>query len=220
MRTTATSNTKESPYLHTLPVRVWHWINAICFVLLILTGLQIRYLDVFNVMSFEAAVNLHNWTGFVVIAAWFLWLFSYLFSDRITNYHPDLNARSFFERFIHQIEYYSYGMFKGEEKPHQVQPYDKFNPMQKLTYQVVMFIACPIIFVTGLMMWDVSMFAGSIELLGGIRVVNTIHVLLFIVFTGFIIVHAYMGSLGQKPSSHFKEMFTGYEEEHAESPKP
>lgn len=219
MKSTAMNHPGEGTYLHTLPVRIWHWTNAICFVLLILTGLQIRYLDMVNVMSFEAAVNLHNYTGFVVIGAWFLWLFSYLFSDRITNYHPDLHARSFFERFIHQIEYYSYGMFKGEKKPHEVQPYDKFNPMQKLTYQVMMFIAAPMIFVTGLMMWDVTMFAGSIELLGGIRVVNTIHVLLFIVFTGFIIVHAYMGALGQKASSHYKEMITGYEEEHAAASK-
>ena len=30
----------------------------------------------------------------------------------------------------------------------------------------------------------------------------------------FIFVHGYMGFLGAKPSSHFKEMFTGYEEPH------
>jgi thiosulfate reductase cytochrome b subunit len=45
-------------------------------------------------------------------------------------------------------------------------------------------------------------------------VVNTIHVLLFILFAFFIIIHAYMGVLGKKPSSHYKEMFTGYEEPH------
>ena len=30
-------------YVNPLPVRIWHWTNAIGFVLLILTGLQIRY---------------------------------------------------------------------------------------------------------------------------------------------------------------------------------
>jgi thiosulfate reductase cytochrome b subunit len=39
-------------------------------------------------------------------------------------------------------------------------------------------------------------------------------VLIFIFFTAFIMVHAYMGALGATPSAHFKEMFTGYEEEH------
>jgi thiosulfate reductase cytochrome b subunit len=43
-------------------------------------------------------------------------------------------------------------------------------------------------------------------------VVDTIHVVLFIFFVFFILVHAYMGMLGPKPSTHYKEMFTGYEE--------
>ena len=32
-------------YINPLPVRIWHWTNALGFVLLIATGLQIRYLD-------------------------------------------------------------------------------------------------------------------------------------------------------------------------------
>ena len=32
----------EKVYLHPLPVRLWHWLNALGFVLLILTGAQIR----------------------------------------------------------------------------------------------------------------------------------------------------------------------------------
>jgi len=53
-----------------------------------------------------------------------------------------------------------------------------------------------------------------IDLVGGIRVVNTIHVLMFILFVFFILLHVYMGALGPKPSSHYKEMITGWEEPH------
>ena len=204
----------EKVYLHPLPVRLWHWVNALGFVLLVLTGFQLRYTDLFSLMSFEAAAQLHNWIGFGVIANWFLWFIYYLTSDKIVNYHPDLDAKSFFDRYFKQIEYYSSGIFLGEKRPHQVKPHDKFNPMQKLTYQFVMFVTAPAMFITGLMMWDVVRFQGLIELAGGIRVVNTIHVVLFILFVFFIIIHAYMGFLGKKPSSHYKEMFTGYEEPH------
>jgi thiosulfate reductase cytochrome b subunit len=204
----------EKVYLHPLPVRLWHWLNALGFLLLIVTGFQLRYADLFSLMSFEAAVKLHNWVGFGVIANWFLWFVYYVSSDRVTNYHPDLDAASFFRRYFDQAIYYSYGIFKGHKKPHHVQPHDKFNPMQKLTYQFIMFITAPITFLTGLMMWDVKRFESLIELVGGIRVVNTIHVLLFILFVFFIFVHAYMGVLGKKASSHYKEMFTGYEEPH------
>ena len=64
------------------------------------------------------------------------------------------------------------------------------------------------------MMWDVQRFQGLIDVVGGIRVVNTVHVIMFILFVFFIFLHAYMGVLGPKPSSHYKEMFTGWEEPH------
>ncbi len=199
-------------YINPLPVRIWHWINAVGFVLLVLTGVQLRYFNLLELMSFEAAVKLHNWVGFTVIGNYFIWLGFYLFSDKISNYHPVLDARAFMRNYFLQLRYYTYGIFTGAHNPHHVQPYDKFNPLQRMTYQLVMLIAVPIQFMTGLMMWNVKGFQGWIEIMGGIRVVDTIHVLLFIFFTFFILVHAYMGALGRRPSTHFKEMFTGYEE--------
>lgn len=202
----------DKVYINPLPVRIWHWINALGFVLLVLTGVQLRYLDLFQLMTFEMAVKLHNWVGFTVIGNYFVWLGYYLSSDRISNYQPVLDAQSFFRNLFLQMRYYSYGIFKGEHSPHHVQPYDKFNPMQRMTYQLVMMVAVPIQFFTGLMLWNIKGFHGWIEMMGGIRVVDTIHVLLFIFFVSFILVHAYMGALGQKRSTHFKEMLTGYEE--------
>ena len=49
-------------YIHPLPIRIWHWVNASGFVALILTGLQIRYVGLIDVMSFKVAVTVHNWT--------------------------------------------------------------------------------------------------------------------------------------------------------------
>ncbi len=208
----ARHNLADMTYINPLPVRIWHWVNALGFVLLVLTGAQIRYTDIFGVLTFESAVKLHNWVGFAVIANYFVWLGYYIFSDRITNYHPVLDARKFATNFFQQAQYYSYGIFKGEHSPHQVQPYDKFNPMQRLAYQLIMLTAAPINFVTGLMMWDTQRFANWIAAVGGIRVVDTIHVAIFILFVFFIFVHAYMGALGRTPITHYREMFTGYEE--------
>ena len=204
---------QEKTYINPLPVRIWHWINALAFILLILTGFQIRYVGLLNVMSFETAVKMHNWVGFAAIANFLIWLGFYLFTDKIKVYHPQLDARKFFEGWFRQVRFYSYGIFKGEKSPHRVQPLDKFNPMQSMTYQIVMLLVVPIQFVTGILMWDIKRFEGWIDMLGGIRVVSTIHILIFILFVFFILVHAYMGALGKKPSTHYKEMFTGFEEE-------
>ena len=63
---------------------------------MILTGIQIRYADLFSVMTFETAIKLHNWIGFVVIANYFLWLGYHLSSDRIRNYHSGAGRQGVF----------------------------------------------------------------------------------------------------------------------------
>jgi thiosulfate reductase cytochrome b subunit len=207
----------ERIYVHPLPVRIWHWLNAVGFVVMIVTGIQIRYVGVIDMMSFRAAVNLHNWTGFLLIANFFIWLLFYLFSDKIKVYHPELSPTKHFRASFRQLQYYGYGIFRGDPNPHHVSAYRKFNPMQSMLYQVIMLLVVPIQFYTGILLWDLKRFSGAVELLGGVRVVDTVHVLIFIFFTSYILIHAYLGTLGHTPSAHFKEMYTGYldgEEEH------
>jgi thiosulfate reductase cytochrome b subunit len=200
-------------YIHPLPVRIWHWSNAIGFVLLILTGLQIRYRDLIGIASFETSVRLHNYVGFVLMGSYLLWLVFYLTSDKIKNYQMELSPRKFYTTAIKQALYYGYGIFRGKENPHQTSAYTKFNPLQKLTYDLIMLLVVPIQFVTGLFLWDVQRFAGAVAVVGGVRTVDTVHVLLFIFFSAFLPVHAYLATLGHTPTAHFKAMFTGYEEE-------
>jgi len=207
-------------YVHPLPVRLWHWINAIGFVVLILTGLHIRYADLFQVTSYATAVSVHNTVGFVLIANYFVWLCFYLFTDKITVYHPELRPAKYFRDSLRQILYYGYGIFKGEPNPHHVSAYHKFNALQSTMYQIIMILLVPMQFYTGLLLWDLHRFAGSVDLLGGVRVVATLHVALFIFFSAFIFGHVYLASLGHTPGAHFKAMLTGYEEVEDPAPQP
>jgi thiosulfate reductase cytochrome b subunit len=207
-------------YVHPLPVRLWHWINAAGFVAMIVTGVQIRYVGIVDIMSFRTAVTWHNWIGFVLIANFFIWFLYYLCTDKIRNYLPELDARKHFTKAFRQIRYYGYGMFVGEPEPYKITPYDKFNPMQSMLYQVVMLIVVPFQFYTGLLLWDVKRFAGQVDFFGGVRIVDTIHVLIFIFFVLYMIMHAYLGTLGHTRTVQYKAMFTGWheEDEHDETP--
>ena len=80
-------------YIHPLPVRIWHWTNALGIFLMILTGTQIRYVGLIDVVSFRTAVAVHNFVGFVLIANFCLWLAFYITSDRIRAYHSELNLK-------------------------------------------------------------------------------------------------------------------------------
>ncbi len=199
-------------YVHPLPVRIWHWVNAAACVMLVLTGIQIRYVGLVNVVSFRTAVVAHNWIGVVLIANFFVWFFFYLFSDKIRVYHPELNAVKQFHAAVRQLIYYGYGIFKGDPNPHHVSAYRKFNPLQSMTYQIIMLLVLPIQFITGILLWNLTRFSGIVAFFGGVRVVDTVHVLIFISFVFYILVHAYLGTLGRTPLDYFKSMFTGYED--------
>jgi thiosulfate reductase cytochrome b subunit len=206
-------------YLHPLPVRIWHWINAFCMILLILTALQIRYVGIINVTSFHTAVVVHNWTGFVIIGNYFVWLLFHLNSDKIKAWLPE-RPKTYFPGAFRQMQFYAYGIFVGDPNPFHVTPLNKFNPLQIVLYQVIMLLVLPIQFVTGILLWDVKHFSAAVDLLGGVRVVDTVHVLIFIFFIFFIQMHIYLATLGHTPLAHIRAMFTGYEEEFDEHDAP
>jgi len=199
-------------YLHPLPVRIWHWINATGFVLLVLTGIQIRYVGLVDFVPFRTAVVLHAWVGFVIIANFFIWLVFYMFTDKARLYHPELNPVELFRGCLRQTVYYAYGMFKGLPNPFHLSRFRKFNPLQSLTYQIVMLFLVPLQCVTGILLWDITRFSKVVDFLGGVRVVDTVHVLIFIIIVFYIPFHAYLATLGRTPLEHYKAMFTGYEE--------
>jgi len=199
-------------YLHPLPVRIWHWINAISFLILIVTGLQLRYRELLGLMKFRTAVDIHNLFGFMLIFNFFLWLFFYILSGKIRIYLPPLNIRKFISGCVQQARYYGYGLFIGEPNPHHSSPDNKFNPMQQVAYLAIMMLLIPLQLWTGLLLWDIKAYSGWINMLGGIKIVDTIHVFLFLFFTSFLFIHVYLATLGHTVTAHIKAMFTGYEE--------
>ena len=207
-------------YLHPLPVRIWHWINAVTCVLMVLTGLQIRYVGLINVVAFKTAVAVHNWTGFVLIANFFLWLGFYVSSGKVRSYHAELNPVKYFRESMRQAVYYSIGIIEGSPNPFHASVYRKFNPLQAMTYQILMLLLLPVQCVTGILLWNLTGFAGTVALLGGVRVIDTAHVLIFIFFAFYIPAHVYLAAMGRTPMDHFKAMITGYEEQEAEPANP
>jgi thiosulfate reductase cytochrome b subunit len=199
-------------YLHPLPVRIWHWINAVSFLVLIVTGLQIRYRELIGLMKFRTAVDIHNMLGFILIFNFFIWLLFYILTGKIRIYIPTLNIKKFITGCVRQARYYGYGLFMGEENPHHSTADNKFNPMQQMAYLSIMLLLIPLQLVTGLLLWDVKAFASYINIFGGIKIVDTIHVFLFLFFTSFLFVHIYLATLGHTVMAHIKAMFTGYEE--------
>jgi thiosulfate reductase cytochrome b subunit len=204
-------------YLHPLPIRIWHWVNALGFIILILTGTQIKLGNKINLFSFETAVDIHSWLGFILLANYFIWLVYYLLTFKIKIYIPPLHHPiEFAKKALRQAKFYGWGLMVGDENPHHSTPDNKFNPMQQVSYLMIMVALIPVQIITGLFLWDPNLFGPVVNLIGGIQIADTIHILLWIFFSAFIIVHFYLATLGHTTWAHIIAMFSGYEEEHEE----
>ena len=202
-------------YLHPLPIRIWHWVNALGFIILIVTGAQIRFGNVLHLFSFETAVKIHSWLGFILLANYFIWLFYYLLTFKIKIYIPPVNHPiEYAKKALNQAKFYGWGIMVGDENPHHSTPDNKFNPMQQVSYLMIMVALIPVQIITGLFLWDPHLFGTFVNLAGGVQIADMIHVFLWIFFSAFIIVHFYLATLGHTPMAHIIAMFSGWEEEH------
>ncbi|QER42232.1 cytochrome B [Thermodesulfobacterium sp. TA1] len=202
-------------YLHPLPIRIWHWVNALSFIVLIITGLQIRLVDKLTLMSFHTAVKIHSWLGFILLANYFIWLVYYLVTGKIFKIYvpPFWRPIDFIKRAFNQAKYYAYGIMVGDKNPHHPTPDNKFNPLQQVFYFIIMVFCIPLQILTGLVLWDPVQFSWLERLMGGIQIVSLIHNGLWIFYGFFLFVHIYLSTLGHTPLAHIKAMITGYEEE-------
>lgn len=200
----------KGTYIHPLPVRIWHWINAFIVMVLILTGIQLRAPSVTILESYRYVVLIHKYFGYAMTASFLFWFFYYLIGRGFKKHY--LLTLKDIKAIPDQALYYMYYIFKGGENPHTPSMDNRFNPMQKITYSFIMLIVTPVIAFTGILFSDILYFFEWINALGGLRVLDAIHVAAAYVFVFYLIAHLYMSTLGKKFYSHVKSMITGYEE--------
>jgi thiosulfate reductase cytochrome b subunit len=201
--------TEEKLYLYPLWLRVWHGINALGIITLIVTGISMQYAsDQFSILRFDVAVNLHNVAGITVSVFYLLFFLGNLFTNNKKFYR--IKSKGFGERLMKQARYYTYGMFKGETCPFPVSEKRKFNPLQKYSYVVVMYVFVPVIIVTGIALLFPELIIDEVYSLSGVMLTAVFHGIAgFLVFI-FLLIHLYVASIGKSPKDNFKGIITGW----------
>lgn len=202
-------------YLHPVIERFWHWVHAFCIVGLIITGVGIHWPNSLNLIGgLELSVTVHNWIGWITVFDFLLWITYNLLLKRIHHYIP--RKSDIWPGTLVQALYYGMNCFLGAEHPYHPTPSNKFNPLQKISYLVVMFFIMPAVLLSGLFYMYPVLFEGVIGAFGGLQVVAVVHFVLAAVCTAFLIVHVYLCTMGSSVLEDFTHMITGYGEAHDE----
>ncbi|MGA2406275.1 MAG: cytochrome b/b6 domain-containing protein [Bacteroidales bacterium] len=198
-------------YLYPKWIRIWHVINAIMFLILIVTGLSMQYTDKENasyVVGFAKAVRWHNFAAMVLVLNYILFVTGNLLTNNGRYYR--IGRKDFLLNLRKQFKYYSSGMFKGEKHPFPVTEERKFNPLQKLTYVLAMYVAFPLLIISGIGLLLPEITITTFFGISGLILTDILHITMGFFLTIFMIIHVYTCTLGTKPTSLFRGIITGY----------
>lgn len=200
-------------YLNPMWLRVWHWLNALLFLLLIISGISLHYSGLNSfILSFDTARIIHNTSGIVVSILYFGFFVSNFIFGNWKYYVPSL--RGITSRLLNQIRYYLIGIFKGEVHPYHPSEREKFNPMQQFTYLMIMYCLMPVLVVTGLLLLFPEYAPDKVLGAGGIWPMAVLHSVAAFFLTIFMVGHIYLATTGETVFSFFEIMFTGWHTVH------
>jgi len=199
-------------YLYPKWVRFWHMLNAVLVLILILTGISMQYTgeDLKFLVGFEKAVKWHN------ISASFLTL-SYIFfvtGNLLTGNgkYYKIEKQNLWQDLFKQMRYYAWGMFRGEKHPFPVTLERKFNPLQKFSYVMAMYLAMPLVIISGIGLMFPEVTINRVFGISGLILTDLLHITMGFFLSVFLVIHIYTCTLGSKPTSLFRGIITGYHE--------
>jgi thiosulfate reductase cytochrome b subunit len=201
-------------YLYPKWIRAWHLLNAAMFLILIITGLSMQYTDKENaayVVGFAKAVKWHNFAAIVLILNYILFVTGNLLTNNGRYYK--ISRKDFLSNLVKQFKYYSSGMFKGEKHPFPVTEERKFNPLQKLTYVLAMYVAFPLLIISGIGLLLPEITITTFFGISGLILTDILHITMGFFLSIFMVIHIYTCTLGAKPTSLFWGMISGYHRE-------
>ncbi len=193
--------------MYTRYERLWHWVQALTTVVLILTGFLIAFPPGFVPETFRESVAVHNIAAWVLLLNAGLALFYNLASGLLRRYIP--SAGDFFPLGVRHAKYYLFGIFRGDPHPFDRTPEKRLLPLQKITYFMILNLLLPFMVVTGLLMLEVDRFPEVLGWFGGLAAIAPLHRFGAWLFAAFLILHIYMTTTGATIWANIKTMLTG-----------
>ncbi|MFA9460073.1 cytochrome b/b6 domain-containing protein [Thiohalorhabdus methylotrophus] len=185
-------------------VRLWHWLTALLFLILSLTGVYLHFAPRGSASGYALANSLHDLAGIALAATYLAYVAGALTTGHWRHFVPD--RRGLGQRLRREVAIY---LRAGD--PAEVA--DRFKPLQQLTYLLVVYALLPLLILSGLLYRyypAVPVVAPEEVLgLGGLWPLASVHYLLAIPGIAFLIVHIYMGAFAPGSRAMLKRMIIG-----------
>lgn len=187
--------------------RFWHWTQASLILFLAATGFEVH--GSFEIFGFEKAVQFHRVASWMLIGLIVFAIFWHITTGEWKQYIPTTR------KLKEQLLYYVSGIFKGEKHPTTKTELSKLNPLQRMVYLSFKIILIPLTIISGILYLlyktidQNNLVVVEDYPLEGIAFWHTLGAILLMVF---LIVHVYMTTTGETPTSNIKAMLTGYED--------
>ena len=198
----------EKIYFYPVWLRIWHGINALGIIILIITGISMQSSLNTPLIGFSLTVNLHNISGVVITLSYFVFFIGNMVTNNGKYYL--IKIKGFFKNPIKQGIYYAWGMFHGEKAPFPLSEKRKFNPLQKYSYVLVMYFAVPGVILTGIALLFPELIIEEVYGFSGIFLTAILHSALGFFISIFLIIHIYVASIGKSPLENFKSIISGW----------
>ena len=203
----------EKLYFYPVWLRIWHGLNALGIITLIITGISMQSsIESSHILGFKVIVNIHNIAGILVTLSYFIYFIGNLVTPNGKFYI--IKPRGFLKRPIQQAYYYAWGMFHGMKTPYPISEKRKFNPLQKYAYVMVMYMAVPFVIISGIGLLFPEIIIDQIYTFSGVFVTAIFHSALGFFISIFLMVHLYIASIGKSPLENFKSIITGWHHTH------
>lgn len=159
-------------------------------------------------VGFASSVKWHNIAAVILSFNYLVFFIGNIFTGNGRYYN--IERKNFFSDLAKQLRYYSFGMFKGEEHPFPVTMERKFNPLQKLSYVLVMYVGLPLVIISGLGLMFPEITVKRVFGTSGLILTDILHIAVGFFVSVFLVIHIYTCTLGAKPGTLFKSILSGY----------
>ena len=200
-------------YLYPIWIRLWHVLNALLFILLIITGFSLHYASMdSSLIPFNVSVAIHNICAIILIANYGIFIVGNFVTKNGIYYSKW--RKNLWPKLWKQFHFYAIGIFKGDPHPFPVSKKQKFNPLQKISYVLVMYLGMPLLIISGIGLMFPEKIGTTIFNISTLLFYDVLHLVMGFILSVFLVIHIYTCTLGEKPGTLFKSMINGYHEEH------